>query len=778
MITLKVNDIEVTVPRGSTILEAAEKAGVFIPTLCHDKRITPYGACRLCVVEDRKKPGNLVPSCFTPARDRMDIVTETPGVLEAVRTQLQLILVNHPLECPVCDKAGECTLQDLVIRYNITEAPFGTDRFARYVDRQSPLIERDMTRCVLCGRCVRICGELQGRDELEFIHRGHKTVVTTDGGRALDCDFCGLCVSTCPVGALNDKLFKDRARVWNLERTTTPCSHCGLGCWTDVHLEKGRLRRVTPAVLAGGKKGLICVRGQFGWRTFEGPSRLSAPRLRRDGVLRETGWGEAIAETAKALDAIRRTHGASSIALLTADHLTTEEARACSALFRDTLSCTDMGSLQAAGYRQIHSVLDAELGPSWEPATLKDVSEAETLIVLGGGAAELHPTLKPLVNGLMRKEGRELAVLSSWPDTLTRRATLAMTITAGYAEDFFAELRDALSAERPHASADIARFGVDTCGLARLVSLLGADRKTAVLVAPDPFGDNLQRARLAALLQGRTRSILPLGAQVNSAGALRRGGLSSCGAAVDGLSLIEAIEAGRIRALYLMGEEPLETLPEPARVRAALERLELIVCQSPWKTAVTDLAHVVLPSAPIPEKGGTTLSMLGFESVIRPVLPQFGQSRPDREILGDLAGALGKEYAPRIITPPVAREPRGPARADRPEEAGQGLPFRLTAVPSLFGDGLQSRQSPDLAQVRRGLQVVLNGEDFEQMGLGEREIVEVRTPLGCARAEAGHDAAIPRNLLLLRHAAGSAEGLSLIRPGTDIVPAAIARIGT
>ena len=776
MITLKINDIEVTVPRGSTILEAAERARVFIPTLCHDKRITPYGACRLCVVEDRKKPGSLIPSCFTPARDRMDIVTDTPGILEAVRTQLQLILVNHPLECPVCDKAGECTLQDLVIRYNITEAPFGTDRFARYVDRQSPLIERDMTRCVLCGRCVRICGELQGRDELEFIHRGHKTVVTTDGGRALDCDFCGLCVSTCPVGALNDKLYKDRARVWNLERRTTPCSHCGLGCWIDFHLEKGRLRRVTPAVLAGGKKGLICVRGQFGWRAFESPSRLSAPRIRRDGALRQTGWGEAVGYAAKAFDEIRRSHGASSLALLTADHLTTEEARVCGALFRDTLGCTDIGSLQAAGYRRILSVLDAELGPTWEPATLKDLNEAETLIVLGGGAAELHPTLKPFVNGLMRKEGRELVVLSSWPDTLTRRATLALTITAGYAEDFFAELRSALSAERTRVSADISRFGVDTCGLARLISLLGEDRKTTVLVAPDPFGDNLQRARLAALLHGRTRSILPLGAQVNSAGALRKAGLSSCGAAVEGLSLIEAIESGRIRALYLLGEDPLEALPEPARVRAALERLELIVCQSPYETAVTDLAHVVLPSALIPEKGGTTLSVLGFENKIRPVLPPFGQCRPDLEILRDLAGALGTGEAPRIHPPSVMPEPTGSARSAMQDRGEDGFSFRLTAVPSLFGDGLLSRQSPDLAQTRRGLRIVMNGEDFEQMGLGEREIVEVRTPNGTARAEAGHDAAVPRNLLLLRHAAGSAAGLSLIRPGSDVVPAAIARI--
>ena len=779
MITLKINDIEVTVPRGSTILEAAEKARVFIPTLCHDKRITPYGACRLCVVEDRKKPGNLIPSCFTPARDRMDIVTETPGVLEAVRTQLQLILVNHPLECPVCDKAGECTLQDLVIRYNITEAPFGTDRFARYVDRQSPLIERDMTRCVLCGRCVRICGELQGRDELEFIHRGHKTVVATDGGRALDCDFCGLCVSTCPVGALNDKLFKDRARVWNLERRTTPCSHCGLGCWTDFHLEKGRLRRVTPAVLAGGKKGLICVRGQFGWRAFESPSRLSAPRLRRDGALRETGWGEAIEDTAKALDGIRRTHGASSLALLTADHLTTEEARACGALFRDTLGCADIGSLQAAGYRQILSVLDAELGPSWEPATLKDVSEAETLIVLGGGAAELHPTLKPLVNGLMRKEGRELVVLSSWPDTLTRRATLALTITAGYAEDFFAELRDALSAERTHASADIARFGVDTCGLARLISLLGADRKTTVLVAPDPFGDNLQRATACRAAPWPDKVDPP-----------PRGPGQQCRRSPKGRPVF--LRRRRRRSVADRGHRgrphpgPLPPGRGPSRDPAGTGQGQ----GRPGEARTHRL--------PEPLRNGRDGSGPRGPSVG----PDPGEGGHDPLDAG-VRKRNPSRPSPLRAVPPGSGDPPGPRRGPRngrraphhhafggagadgvppaqtvPEDAGHGFPFRLTAVPSLFGDGLLSRQSPDLAQIRRGLRIVMNGEDFEQMGLGEREIVEVRTPNGSARAEAGHDAAIPRNLLLLRHAAGSAAGLSLIRPGTDVVPAAIARIGT
>ncbi len=778
MITLKVNDIEVTVRRGSTILQAAEKAGVFVPTLCHDKRITPYGACRLCVVEDRKKPGNLIPSCFTPARDRMEILTETPAVLDAVRTQLQLILVNHPLDCPVCDKAGECTLQDLVIRYNITEAPFGTERFARYVDRLSPLIERDMTRCVLCGRCVRICGELQGRDELEFLHRGHKTVVGTDGGRPLDCDFCGLCVSTCPVGALNDKLFKDRTRVWKLRRESTVCSHCGLACRADFHIEEGSLRRVTPAVETGGEKGLLCARGQFGWRAFESPSRLGVPQVRRDGTLREAGWDEAVGHAAKALDAIRRSHGAASIALLTADHLTTEEAAAWGAFWRDTLGGGPIGSIQAGGYRRILEILAGARGARVAGGTLRDLDEADVLVVLGGGAAELHPVLKPLVNGWMRKGDKDLAVVSSWPDALTRRATLPLTVAPGLVEEFCAELLEALGPERTKPPADLARFGIDSCALARLIGLLEEKREVAVLVAPEPCGDNRHRARLAAFLQDRVRAVVPLGGQVNSAGAVLGAGFASGGESVDGLSLLEAIEAGRIRALYLLGEDPLECLPDPLRVRQALERLDCIVCQSPFETAVTGLAHAVLPAALLHEKQGSALSLLGETRTLRPVLPPFGQSRPDGEILRDLAGALGSEAVPRMPAAPTVQKTAVLSVGALPQGAGQGMPFLLEAVPSLFGDAILSRQSPDLAELRRGLRVALSGEDFERLGLAEREIVEVRTPGGSARAEAERDAGLPQGTLLLRHAAGDAAGLSLTRPGAGAVPAAIARIET
>ena len=776
MITLKVNGIEVSVPRGSTILQAAEKAGVFVPTLCHDRRITPYGACRLCVVEERRKPGSLIPSCFTPARDRMEILTETPAVLEAVRTQLQLILVNHPLECPICDKAGECTLQDLVIRYNVTEAPFGTEAFARYLDRRSPLIERDMTRCVLCGRCVRICGELQGREELEFQHRGHKMVVGTDGGRALDCDFCGLCVSTCPVGALNDKLFKDGTRVWKLRREPSVCTHCGLACEADFHLEEGQLRRVTPAAPTGNGKGLLCARGQFGWRAFRSPSRIGAPRIRRDGVLHEAGWNEAIAHAAKALDAVRRSHGAASVALLTADHLTTEEAAAWGAFWRDTFGGGPVGSIQADGYRQILETLAGVRGARVAGGTPRDLDEADALVVLGGGSAELHPVLKPLVNGWLRRGGRELAVVSSWPDALTRRATLPLTVTPGLVEDFCGELLAALGSERAGAPADLARYGIDSCALARLVGLLVESRGVVVLVAPEPWGDNRQKARLAAYLQDRVRAVVPLGGQVNSAGAVLGSGLVSDGGAGNGIALTEAIEAGRIRALYLLGEDPLEGLPDPQRVRRALERLDCIVCQSPFWTAVTDLAHAVLPSALLHEKRGSILSLLGESRSLRPVLPPFGQSRSDGEILPGLAAALAT--GPRVPSAPSMPEPAAPRPAATPAADEAAMPFRLEAVPSLFGDGILSRQSPDLEELRRGLRVVMSGEDFERLGLAERETVEVRTPAGSARAEAERDAGMLKGLLLLRHAAGRPAGLSLIRQGTGCIPADIVRIGT
>lgn len=774
MITLKINNIEITVPRGDTVWQAAKKAGVFIPSLCHDERIKPFGACRVCLVADRRRPDNLIPSCFTPARAGMDIVTDSPEVVDAVKTQIQMILVNHPLDCPVCEKAGECALQDLVVRYDIRTSPFKAEPFARYIDRESPLIERNMTRCILCGRCVRICNELQGCGEIDFIHRGFKTVVGTDGGRVLNCDFCGLCVSACPVGAISDKLYKDKARCWNLEHRVAPCTQCGMGCLATYSLEKGQIRRMTP-VQTDEEKGLLCVRGQFGWRAGESPSRLWSPKVRRNGALQDVQWSEALDEAASRLNGILRTYGPSAVAMLTADHLTTEESRTAKKLFSDTLNCAHIGSLQAGGYRRICVDLLQEGWTLENPGALKAIGDTDILLVIGSGAAELHPVLKPVIHDFLKQEGKELIVLSGWPDILSRWATFSFPIDLEYAEDHFVEFRRAARSGAPEDSACLRRCDIDTEAMARLLSLTNTKKKMTILLTPNLFGDHAVPARLATMLRTQTTRIIPLGAQANSAGAIFYAGLVSSGAAVHGDTLISAIETGAIRALYLVNEDPLETLPDPARVRAALQKLDLIICQNTFTTSVADMAHVILPSALLSEKSGSICSIWNEERQIRAMVAPPAEVRSDMDIFSAMATLIEPAVTAGALSDPYWQESQGQLPPCC-EAISDALPFRLIAVPSIFGDSALARQSPDLSQVRRGLSVVLNSQDFENLELAEREIVRIQTPFGSTRAEAERDAVIPSGMILLRHAAGCAEGLSLLRFRQVATPAAITRI--
>jgi len=795
-ITVKINDIEVTAPKGSTILEAAEKAGVYIPTLCHDKRITPAGACRLCVVEDRNKPGYLIPSCFTPARDNMDIITESPAILDAIREQLNLVLINHPLDCPVCDKAGECGLQSLVIRYGIAVAPYELERQFRPIDRESPLIERDMTRCILCGRCVRICGEVQGKNELEFLHRGYKTYIGTDGGRKLDCDFCGLCVSTCPVGALTDKLLKNTTRVWKLEKRRTICSHCGLGCSIELNMESNSIRRVTAPVDKDGKEGLLCVRGCFGWRAFADPRRLAGPQLRDGKERRNVEWSEALSFTARRISEVCKSHGGESLAVLTADLLTTEEASAYGRFFRSVIGSDAVASVQAAGYRRIMAQLNTHLPAPWKRASMNDLLAADILLVLGGGAAELHPVLKPVINRYLNGTGKELIVLSSWPDYFFERATLPLAVAPGLLDDFLRDLGEVFDAQGKQCNTDASRYGINTGKLARLVSLLQGEAEITVLVVPDLYKHHDARASLAASLHDRVRGIMPLGGQFNSLGAVAAGGFISA-TGRDFSDILEDIESGSIRAIYLIGEDPLEGFPDPARVRAALSMLELLICQSPYETSVTELAHIVLPTALPPEKQGSVLSVTGEQHALLRVMAGPSGVRSDGDILREIVGIMGREevvFERGMLVQEVAGQPPcrpasmasaragaavpAPAQREKPldGELSADFPFHLLPVPSLFGDSELNRHSPEIDGLRNGLTVVMGNDDFAAHELAEKEAVEVSTPFGAARGIVRSSAQIKRGAVLLLHAAGNADGLNLLRPGYSAVPAAIRKV--
>ncbi|HEU20021.1 MAG TPA: 2Fe-2S iron-sulfur cluster binding domain-containing protein [Deltaproteobacteria bacterium] len=808
MISLIVDGKEVQVERGATILDAARKAGVYIPTLCHDSRITPYGSCRMCVVEDRNRRGRLIPSCFTPARNGMDIITETPEITAARRTQLQLILTNHPLDCPVCDKAGECALQDLVIRYDIAESPYRIPKKDRGVDLVSPLIERNMNRCILCGRCVRICNELQGTHEIDFIHRGMETTIGTDGNRPLDCDFCGQCISTCPVGALTDTMFKDTTRVWKLEQNETACSHCGLACPIVLNTENSEIRRVTPPVSDQGDIGNLCVRGRFGWVSYAPPGRLSTPRITVNGKQQQASWPDAINMAAQSLNRIIDEYGGDACAVLSSDAWTTEEAYAYQKWCRKILGTHTMGSIAAEGYRQIVTILVEQLGETWNKGTLADFENADAIVVIGGGAAELHPVLKPMINSFLKGNEKELVVISSWRDFFIERATLPIEINPELRETFFSALREALLGKTKHHRSDVNDFGIDCSALAQFVSLLHQDKNIFLLIVPYLFGDNEQLGQLAACLSSRVKAILPLGGQFNSRGALFHAGFSPIlqpgGVPAHGSQrgiahadeLFKAIEDGVIRALYILGDDPLEEYPDPERIKKLLEKLDLLIYQSPYEGAVASMAHIVLPSATVPEKEGSVVSLFGESKNLRSILPMPDGTKSDLRILQELVKAMkhvGTPYREEIIcreltelkSDPVAGETASQSQDAHLEftwkeetinRKSQDYPLTMIPIPSLFGDGMVSRNSPQLNELRNGISILMNPDDFEERSFKKKDMVRITTPFGSARGSVDYSLNVRKGTILTANITGNAEGLSLFREHSRIVPAKLTRI--
>lgn len=282
MLELTIDSRKVTANPGTSILEAAMSHGIFIPNLCYDKRLKPYGGCRLCIVEVQGQR-KLITACSTPVKDGMVVSTDTPRVAKIRKTLLELILLHHPLDCPVCDKAGECTLQDLAFRYGALESRFSTVRKHEPARSRETLISRSMSRCILCGKCVNLCHQYQGTQAINFIGRGFKTKVSPAFEESLDCEFCGQCIDICPVGALGSATYRSKSRSWYEEEHPTICPYCGCGCTTNLFVRENRILRARGKAGQGVNKGDLCAKGRFGFDFLYGENRLTTPLIRKEG---------------------------------------------------------------------------------------------------------------------------------------------------------------------------------------------------------------------------------------------------------------------------------------------------------------------------------------------------------------------------------------------------------------------------------------------------------------------------------------------------------------
>ncbi len=315
---------EIETQPGSTILEAAKKGGIHIPTLCYHKQLSPYGGCRLCIVEVEGVP-RLLASCTTPVTEAIVVQTNSEKIRKHRKTIVELILSNNPNECMVCEQNGRCELQDLAYKFGLKEIRFKGEQSVHPIENRNPLIERDYNKCILCGRCVRMCDEIQGVGAVDFSQRGFHAKIATEYDGVLKCEFCGNCVEACPVGALTGKISRYRGRPWEARKVRTVCNYCGCGCNLMVHAKDDQVIRVSHVEDECVNQGFMCVKGKFGFEYINHEERLKTPLIKKNGEFVEASWDEALDTVAHNLARVKKEYGHNSIGGLCSAKCTNED---------------------------------------------------------------------------------------------------------------------------------------------------------------------------------------------------------------------------------------------------------------------------------------------------------------------------------------------------------------------------------------------------------------------------------------------------------------------
>ena len=338
-VCLQINDRPCEAPAGMTLLQAAKGMGIDIPALCHHPWVSRTGSCRVCIVE---VDGVVMPACATEVREGMSVYTNSPYVEDLRRNLIDLILSDHPYDCMVCQKTGACELQELAYKYSIRFPSFrGSRRIYKKRDG-NPFIERDMEKCILCGRCIKVCEEIQGVGAIDYAYKGFETKICPPFERDLDCEFCGQCVAVCPTGALVGRQWIGKGRYWKIREVDTTCPFCGTGCSLTLHVKENEIVHVTAREEQGVNQGLLCVKGRFGYGFVGSKDRLRTPLVRKDGKLVESDWDEALDFAARRLLEVRDLYGPDAIGGLSSARCTNEDNYVFQKMFRAGLGTNNV----------------------------------------------------------------------------------------------------------------------------------------------------------------------------------------------------------------------------------------------------------------------------------------------------------------------------------------------------------------------------------------------------------------------------------------------------
>jgi NADH-quinone oxidoreductase subunit G len=666
-ITLKIDDRDVTVPPGTLVIEASRRMGIEVPSFCYFPGLSLQAACRMCLVEVEKAP-KLQTACTLVATQGMVVRTGTEQVHQARKAMLEFLLANHPLDCPVCDKGGECELQDMVFTYGADKSRFAEEKRHQPEQKWSEAVYYDAPRCILCFRCVRVCDEGMDVKALGVGQRGSQSVIIPNGEDHLDCEECGMCIDICPVGALTSGTYRYKTRPWEMKYVSTVCTHCSNGCKTTLSVRNNEILRANNRDLSGYNKDFLCVKGRFGFDFTRHPERLKLPLVRRDGKLVPSSWEDAIAEVSKRLAEIHKASGADSIGFIGSNRTTTEENYLLGRIARASIGTNNIDHHRTADYPSLIAALGEKASAA--SATMTQLYEADAVLLVGDDPTEQNPLVAWQIRSAIRHRGSRLYVINSKSIKLRRKAKEFVEVPQGSEWTAVSWLA---GSNRQLDAATYEKLSAMKAGLEResnVVIIFGAELTGEAVRDLVTFG---------ASLPGQTRYIA-LGDYANSRGASDMGlapqllpGYASISDAknrekfgqlwggklqdrpgMDARGMLAGANKGKLRALYVVGANPVKTFGIDVKDR--LGKLDLLVVQDLFLTETAKVADIVLPAASAYEKNGTMTNTAGEVQLVRKGGDVMG-TRSDFDILRILSHQLaqfGLGQAIRLRTPDAA----------------------------------------------------------------------------------------------------------------------------
>jgi NADH-quinone oxidoreductase subunit G len=621
LVNLKIDDRDVQVPAGTLVIEATRRLGVEVPSFCYYPGLSLQAACRMCLVEVEKMP-KLQTACTLVAGEGMVVRTNTEQVRNARKFMLEFLLTNHPLDCPVCDKGGECELQDMVFRYGADTSRFVEEKLHRPEEKWSDLVYYDAPRCILCFRCVRVCDEGMDVKALGVGMRGANSIIIPNGGDHLDCEECGMCIDICPVGALTSGTYRYKTRPWEMQYVSSICTHCSNGCKTTFSVRNHEILRANNRDLSGINKDFLCVKGRFGFDFTQHPERIKQPMLRKGEKLYPVSWEEAAQEAAKRLNQIHSAYGPEGIGFIGSNRTSNEESYLLQRLARGTFGTNNIDHHRTADYTGLITALGESAADSL--LTMEQLYESKAVLLIGNDATNQNPLVAWQIRSGIRHHNTKLFLMNGQEIKLERKANQSVVLgpvletaavrwlatgEGNLSEELAGQLgglRQALEAESEVAIV----FGSAISGTA-IANLVAFGSKLPGKARYMALGDyaNSRGAADMGLLPDR----LPGYAYLDNKNAVeeleRHWGVQlSSKPGLTAPQMVEAAQTGKLSALYVVGANPLAHYGTLGFGRG---KVQLLIVHDLFLTETSLQADIVFPAASAYEKDGSVTNTAG-----------------------------------------------------------------------------------------------------------------------------------------------------------------------